>query len=187
MSEFTSLADHFLIAMPALQDPFFGESLVYLFEHNQDGSMGLVINQPTELSLADVLEQLRSEQQAPQHTSNTPVYAGGPVQTERGFVMHPPGHEYQSTVNLGALSITNSQDILDAIAAGQGPEQYLVALGYAGWGAGQLEDELKNNTWLSCPAEHGIIFDTPPEERRAAAAASLGIQLSQLSHLAGHA
>ncbi len=186
MTELTSLADHFLIAMPALQDPFFGQSLVYLFEHNPEGAMGLVINHPTELSLADVLNQLHPEQEPAAHTADIVVYAGGPVQTERGFVMHPPGQHYQSTVDLDALSITNSQDILDAIAAGTGPEQFLIALGYAGWGAGQLEEELKSNTWLSCPASHAIIFDTPAEERRAAAASSLGIQLSQLSHLAGH-
>ncbi len=186
MTEFNSLADHFLIAMPALQDPFFGQSLVYLFEHNSEGAMGLVVNQPTELSLADVLNQLQPEQEPPAHTADISIHSGGPVQTERGFVMHPPGTSYQSTVDLGALSITNSQDILAAIADGKGPEQFLIALGYAGWGAGQLEDELKGNTWLSCPASHAIIFDTPVEERRAAAAASLGIQLSQLSHLAGH-
>ncbi len=186
MSDFTSLADHFLIAMPTLQDPFFGQSLVYLFEHNPEGAMGLVINQPVELSLADVLSQLRPEQEPPAHTSDIPIYAGGPVQTERGFVMHPPGSSYQSTVDLGALSITNSKDILTAIAQSKGPEQFLIALGYAGWGAGQLEEELKSNTWLSCPASHTIIFSTPPEERRSAAARSLGIQLSRLSHLAGH-
>lgn len=186
MTEFNSLADHFLIAMPALQDPFFGQSLVYLFEHNSEGAMGLVVNQPTELSLADVLNQLQPEQEPPTHTADISIHSGGPVQTERGFVMHPPGTSYQSTVDLGALSITNSQDILAAIADGKGPEQFLIALGYAGWGAGQLEEELKGNTWLSCPASHAIIFDTPVEERRAAAAASLGIQLSQLSHLAGH-
>lgn len=187
MTHFTSLADHFLIAMPALQDPFFGQSLVYLFEHTPEGAMGLVVNQPTELSLTDVLAQLHPETEPAGHTGDIPVYAGGPVQTERGFVMHPPGQRYQSTVDLGALSITNSQDILDAIATGNGPGQYLIALGYAGWGAGQLEDELRNNTWLSCPASHTIIFDTPATDRRSAAAASLGIQLSQLSHLAGNA
>lgn len=186
MTDFTSLADHFLIAMPALQDPFFGQSLVYLFEHTPEGAMGLVINQPTELSLADVLVQLQTDEEPATHTADIAVYAGGPVQTERGFVMHPPGHPYQSTVDLGALSITNSQDILHAIAEQQGPEHYLIALGYAGWGAGQLEEELRDNTWLSCPASHAIIFDTPAAERREAAAASLGIQLSQLSHMAGH-
>lgn len=187
MTDFTSLADHFLIAMPALQDPFFGQSLVYLFEHTPEGAMGLVINRPTELNLADVMNQLRPEWESPAGCRQIPVYAGGPVHTGRGFVMHPPGPHYQSTVSLGALSITNSQDILTSIATGQGPARYLIALGYAGWGAGQLEDELRSNTWLSCPASHAVIFDTPAAERRAAAAASLGIQLSQLSHLAGNA
>lgn len=186
MTDLTSLTDHFLIAMPALQDPFFGQSLVYLFEHGPDGSMGLVVNRPTELSLADVLAQLNPDSEPPAHTEHIAIYSGGPVQTERGFVMHPPGPQYQSTVDLGALSITNSQDILTEIAAGNGPEQYLIALGYAGWGAGQLEDELRSNTWLSCPATHAIIFNTPTEKRREAAANSLGIQLAQLSHMAGH-
>lgn len=186
MSDFTSLADHFLIAMPALQDRFFGQSLVYLFEHTQDGAMGLIVNQPTELTLADVLTQLQPDTEPPARTRSVPVYTGGPVQTDRGFVIHPPTQQYQSTTNLGALSITNSQDILHAIAGNGGPQQYLIALGYAGWGGGQLEDELKNNTWLSCPASHAILFDTPASDRRAAATASLGIQLSQLSHLAGH-
>ena len=186
MTDFTSLADQFLIAMPALQDPFFGQSLVYLLGHAPEGAMGLIVNRPTELSLADVLAQLKPEQQPAEHTNAIAVYAGGPVQTERGFVMHPPKRNYQSTVNLRALCITKSQDILGAISAHEGPQHYLITLGYAGWGAGQLEDELKNNTWLSCPASHDILFAVPAEERRAAAAASLGIQLSQLSHLAGH-
>lgn len=186
MSNFTSLADHFLIAMPSLQDPFFGQSLVYLFEHTPEGSMGLVVNQPTELTLTDVLSQLHPDSEPAARTAQIAIYAGGPVQTERGFVMHPPGQHFQSTVDLGALSITNSQDILSAIADGKGPEQYLIALGYAGWGAGQLEHELKNNTWLNCPASHSIIFETPAAERREAAANSLGIQLAQLSHMAGH-
>lgn len=187
MTHFTSLADHFLIAMPGLNDPFFGQALVYLFEHTQDGAMGLVVNQPTELHLSDVMQQLEPDAALALTTRNVPVYAGGPVQTERGFVIHNNHRQYQSTHNLGSLSMTNSRDILGEIANGQGPDSYLIALGYSGWGAGQLEDELKNNTWLSCPARHDIMFSVEAGQRRNAAASLLGIDLSRVSSTAGHA
>lgn len=187
MTESTLLTDHFLIAMPSLDDPYFGQSLVYLFEHTAEGAMGLVINQPTGLNLADILTQLMHEGVPSAAAQGIPVYAGGPVQTEHGFVLHPQGMQFKNTAKVGALSITNSQDILSHIADGSGPTDCLIALGYAGWGAGQLEQELRSNTWLSCPADHSIIFNTPADQRREAAAATLGIQLSQLSHLAGHA
>ncbi len=187
MTDFTSLADHFLIAMPGLNDPFFGQALVYLFEHTPDGAMGLIVNQPTELHLSDVMQQLEPEQEPAAFTRNIPVYAGGPVQTERGFVIHADQRPYQSTHTLGALSMTNSRDILADISRGQGPDSYLIALGYSGWGAGQLEDELKNNTWLSCPARHDIMFSIESGQRRTAAASLLGIDLSRLSSTAGHA
>lgn len=187
MNDFVSLTDHFLIAMPGLDDPFFGQSLVYLFEHSPEGAMGLVINQPTELHLSDVLDQLQPDKPPAAATHAVPVFAGGPVQVERGFVLHPAGHQYQSTHSMGQLSMTNSRDILDDIATGQGPGRYLIALGYSGWGAGQLEDELGRNSWLSCPAQHPIMFDTEPPQRREAAARLLGIDLSRLSSQAGHA
>ncbi len=187
MSDHSYLSDHFLIAMPSLANSFFGESLIYLFEHSAEGAMGIVINQVSGLSLAEVLEQLHPEQLAAAHTRDIPIYTGGPVQMEHGFVLHPNGHNYQQTATIGAFSLTTSRDILSSIAEGTGPEKYLIALGYSGWGAGQLEGELKDNVWLSCPAQPSIIFDTPADEKRAAAAVTLGIQLSQLSHHAGNA
>lgn len=187
MPDFVSLADHFLIAMPGMDDPFFGQSLVYLFEHTPEGAMGLVVNQPTELHLNDVMAQLEPDKTPAAATHAVPVFAGGPVQIERGFVIHPSSHQYQSTHSLGELSMTNSRDILSDIAQGRGPNRYLIALGYSGWGAGQLEDELKHNSWLSCPAQHPVMFDTSAAERRAAAARLLGIDLSRLSSQAGHA
>lgn len=187
MSNTSYLSNHFLIAMPSLTDSFFGESLVYLFEHNSEGAMGMVINQSTDLSLADILAQLRPDAEAPAHTLDIPVYRGGPVQMEHGFVLHPNTHAYQHTTSIGNLSLTTSRDILFAIADGSGPAEHLITLGYSGWGASQLEDELKENAWLSCPADQSIIFATPAGERRTAAAASLGIQLNQLSHHAGNA
>lgn len=187
MSEHNYLAGHFLIAMPSLADSFFGDSLVYLVEHNADGAMGIVINQTMDLNLADVLQQLYPDTPAAEHAAQVPIYTGGPVQMEHGFVLHSTGHDYQQTATIGEFNLTTSKDILSAIGDKQGPEQYLIALGYSGWGAGQLEDELKENVWLSCPAQHAIIFTTPAEQKRAAAAATLGIQLSQLSHHAGNA
>ncbi|MCK9238027.1 MAG: YqgE/AlgH family protein [Thiopseudomonas sp.] len=187
MSDHSYLSDHFLIAMPSLADSFFGESLIYLFEHSAEGAMGIVINQTSGLNLAEVLEQLNPEQLAATHTQEIPIYTGGPVQMEHGFVLHSIGHSYQQTATIGAFSLTTSKDILSTIADGTGPKQYLIALGYSGWGAGQLEDELRDNVWLSCPAQSSIIFDIPADAKRAAAAATLGVQLSQLSHHAGNA
>ncbi len=187
MSDHSYLSDHFLIAMPSLADSFFGESLIYLFEHSAEGAMGIVINQASGLSLAEVLEQLHPEQLAAAHTRDIPIYTGGPVQMEHGFVLHPNGHNYQQTATIGAFSLTTSRDILSSIAEGTGPEKYLIALGYSGWGAGQLEGELKDNAWLSCPADLAIIFDTPIAQRRSAAAALLGVDLERLSHQVGHA
>lgn len=182
-----SLKHHFLIAMPHMADPRFAQALIYLVEHNQDGAMGLVINRPSGLNLADIMEQLRPDSPTVPPFQAVLVYAGGPVQTDRGFVLHPADHHFQATLALGELGMTTSQDVLFAIADGQGPARHLIALGYAGWGAGQLEAELAQNAWLSCPALPQILFDLPPDQRLDAAAASLGIQLSQLSSQVGHA
>ncbi len=181
------LKHHLLIAMPHLDDPNFAHRLVYLVEHGPDGAMGLVVNHPGGLCLADILEQIRPEPAPPARCQQIPVYTGGPVQTERGFVLHPPGGHYQATLGLGELDLTSSQDILFAIADGQGPDRYLIALGYAGWEAGQLEREVAANTWLTCPAREDLLFELPAEQRLAAAAASLGINLGLLSSQAGHA
>ncbi|BAN46070.1 YqgE/AlgH family protein [Metapseudomonas resinovorans] len=181
------LKHHFLIAMPHMADPNFAQTVTYLVEHNEQGAMGLVINRPNGLSLSDVLEQLRPDYMPPARCQGLPIYAGGPVQTDRGFVLHPAGHSFQATLELGDLALSTSQDVLFAIADGSGPQQSLVALGYAGWDAGQLETELSDNAWLTCPADLSILFDTPTEQRLSAAAARLGVNLSLLTAQAGHA
>lgn len=181
------LKHHFLIAMPHMSDPSFAQTVTYLVEHNAEGAMGLVINRPSGLSLADVIEQLNPELEASDACQALPIFSGGPVQTERGFVLHPSGQQYQATLELGPLGLSTSQDVLFAIAQGQGPSQHLIALGYAGWDAGQLEAELAANAWLTCPADPHILFDLPAEQRLAAAAASLGVNLSLLSNQVGHA
>ena len=181
------LKHHFLIAMPHMRDENFAQTLTYLVEHNAEGAMGLVINRPSGLSLADVIEQLDPELQALSACQDLPIFSGGPVQTERGFVLHPSGPQFQATLELGPLGLSTSQDVLFAIAQGHGPSQHLIALGYAGWEAGQLEAELAANAWLTCPADPHILFDMPAEQRLTAAAASLGVNLSLLSTQAGHA
>lgn len=181
------LKNHFLIAMPHMADPNFAQTVTFLVEHNEQGAMGLVINRPNGLNLADVLEQLRPETLPPALCQSLPIFNGGPVQTDRGFVLHPAGPQFQATLELGELALSTSQDVLFAIADGHGPDQHLIALGYAGWEAGQLEDELINNVWLTCPADPRIIFETPHDQRLAAAAARLGINLSLLTSQAGHA
>ncbi len=187
MSSSTLLTDHFLIAMPNLQDSFFGQSLIYIFDHNEQGSMGLVIKKTSGLNLTNILQQLKPEHPVTTQCAAIDIYTGGPVQMEHGFVLHSNDKSYQQTANVGQLNLTTSRDILFAIADEDGPAQHLIALGYAGWGAGQLEEEIRQNTWLTCPAEHRIIFKHPAEQRREAAAATLGIQLSQLSSSAGNA
>ena len=181
------LKHHFLIAMPHMADPNFAQTVTYLVEHNEQGAMGLVINRPNGLNLADVLEQLRPDEPPPALCQSLPIFAGGPVQTDRGFVLHPSGHSFQATLELGELALSTSQDALFAIADGNGPSKHLITLGYAGWEAGQLETELADNAWLTCPADSAILFDTPFDQRLSAAAARLGINLSLLTAQAGHA
>ncbi len=181
------LKHHFLIAMPHMADPQFAQTLIYLVDHNEQGAMGLVINRPNGLNLADVLEQLRPDSTPPAICQQLPIFAGGPVQTDRGFVLHPAGLQFQATLELGELGLSTSQDVLFAIADGQGPDKYLIALGYAGWEAGQLEAELADNAWLTCAADEAILFELPADQRLNAAAARLGVDLSLLTSQAGHA
>ncbi len=183
----TYLKHHFLIAMPHMVDPRFAQTLIYLVEHNQDGAMGLVVNRPNGLSLADILEQLRADEPPTTLSQSLPIFSGGPVQVDRGFVLHPADARFQATLALGSLGMTTSQDVLFAIADGQGPQRHLIALGYAGWEPGQLDAELVENAWLSCPAQPEILFDLPHDQRLEAAAASLGVDLSRLSSQVGHA
>ena len=181
------LKHHFLIAMPHMADPNFAQTVTYLVEHNEQGAMGLVINRPNGLNLADVLEQLRPDEPPPALCQSLPIFAGGPVQTDRGFVLHPAGHSFQATLELGELALSTSQDALFAIADGTGPDKHLITLGYAGWEAGQLEEELSQNAWLTVAARPEILFTMPPEDRLPAAMQKLGISFSQLSDVAGHA
>lgn len=181
------LTNHFLIAMPNLADPNFFHTVTYLCEHNAEGAMGLVINRPIGLQFEDLLAQLELETADPQ-IAQLPIYQGGPVQTERGFVLHNNEGQWSSSIQVSdKIVMTVSQDIIEAIALGEGPRDYLIALGYAGWGDGQIEEELAGNTWLNGPAEAGIIFDLPVEQRWSAAAAHLGVELSRLSTDVGHA
>ncbi|HSX90483.1 MAG TPA: YqgE/AlgH family protein [Pseudomonas sp.] len=181
------LSHHFLIAMPHMADPHFAQTVTYLIEHNAQGAMGLVINRPNGLNLADVLEQLRPDEPPPAACQKLQIFSGGPVQTDRGFVLHPAGPQFLATLDLGELGLSTSQDVLFAIADGTGPEKYLITLGYAGWEAGQLEAELADNAWLTCPADQRILFELPFEQRLEAAAAHLGVNLSLLTSQAGHA
>lgn len=179
-----NLQNHFLIAMPQLVDPNFSGTLTYLCEHNEHGAMGIVVNRPTDLSLKDILEQLDISLEASDQT----LYAGGPVQLERGFVLHTDTREWQSTLAItDQIRLTTSKDILAAIAAGEGPEHFLIALGYAGWGAGQLEQEIAENAWLTCRANENVLFETPNSEKLHQAMAILGIDSNQLNGQIGHA
>ena len=183
----TYLTNNFLIAMPALQDPNFFQTVTYICAHNEEGAMGVVINRPMDVGLGNVLEQMDIEC-AHQNISDIPIFDGGPVQRERGFVLHRPLSDWDALLTIDdEVGIATSRDILCAIARDEGPKDVLIALGYAGWGAGQLEQEISENAWLSVPADMGILFDTPAEEKWHAAAAHLGVDLSRLSHVAGHA
>jgi putative transcriptional regulator len=183
----TSLTNHFLIAMPGLQDPNFARTVTYVCEHTEQGAMGIIINRPTEVTLGELLAQLDIDTQLAAVRA-APVYQGGPVQTDRGFVLHSAGPSFDSTLNINAqISVTTSRDVLEAIAGGEGPRLSLVALGYAGWGSGQLERELSANAWLSGPADNDIIFRLDAESRWLAAAKLLGVDMNLLSGEAGHA
>lgn len=186
MLEPSYLSHQFLIAMPALADPNFARTVTYLCEHGPQGALGLIVNRPLDLTTADLLENLGIE--APPGTGALPVYFGGPVHPEQGFVLHRPLGRWQSTLATGdGLAITTSRDILEAMARGQGPAEALIALGYAGWGSGQLEQELATNAWLSLPATVVELFDVPLEQRAQAAASRLGINLDLLSSSFGNA
>ena len=182
-----SLKNQFLIAMPQLEDPNFEHSITYIIEHNEEGAMGLTLNRPVNISYDDVLEDLGIECEI-LISQRHQVVAGGPVQTEAGFILHPALEApFTSTLQLSTdLWLTTSRDILEAIADGKGPDQSLMALGYAGWTAGQLEEELAQNSWLTVPASAEIIFDVPFNERWKSAARSLGVDIQLLSGEAGH-
>ena len=182
-----NLTNQFLIAMPALADPNFHRTVTYVCAHSEEGAMGIVINRPTDLKLADVLGQM-SIPFTDNAVSGMAVLQGGPVCRERGFVLHQPAGEWDSTLKVSEeIGIATSRDILSEIAEGRGPEQSLIALGYAGWGAGQLEQEVLDNAWLSGPISRKVLFDLPFEERWASAARLLGVDPERLSGQVGHA
>jgi len=187
MTEPTYLTHQFLIAMPALADPNFFQTVIYISEHNANGALGLVINRPLDLTLTQLLDHLHITTQHLE-LSETPIHYGGPVQPEQGFVLHRPVGHWGATLRINdQIGITTSRDILQAVADGQGPDDLLITLGYAGWGPGQLEQELAENAWLSSPVDADILFHTPSDRRWLAAAALLGIDLNLLSSDAGHA
>lgn len=187
MSQTDTLKNQLLIAMPSLEDPNFSRTVTYICEHSEQGAMGIVLNRPTELSLADVLKHMEIEGDLGE-AGEQKVYLGGPVEEERGFVLHTHTEPWASTLAINEdISVTTSRDILEAMACGKGPSHALVALGYAGWGAGQLERELQDNAWLSGPADQSILFDLPPDQRWEAAARLLGVDVNLLSSEAGHA
>ena len=181
------LTNQFLIAMPSLQDPNFHRTVTYLCAHNDEGAMGIVINRPLDLKLAEVLDHMSIEVENDMVNDMT-VLQGGPVQRERGFVIHEPAGEWDAVLAVGdEIAVATSRDILTAVAQGGGPQRAVVALGYAGWGAGQLEREVQQNAWLSGPADSSIIFDLPYDQRYESAARLLGVDLGKLSGEAGHA
>lgn len=187
MAETGYLTNQFLIAMPGLLDPNFFHSVTYICEHNQNGAMGIVINQPVELTIGELMEQM-GEPIANTDIVESTVFRGGPVDIERGFVLHRPVGNWQSTMPVtNEIGVTTSNDIITAMANKEGPDDFLIALGYAGWGAGQLEAEIRDNSWLNCPGDPKILFETAVPQRWEAAAALIGIDIHQITGDAGHA
>lgn len=185
-SEFDSLKDHFLISMPSLEKSIFNHTVTYICDHTEDGAMGIIINQPMPLTLGEVFEQL-SLSTSPE-IKNIQVLAGGPVNTQQGLVLHRDQGHWESTMHITSeICLTASKDIVEAMAQNTAPTSAQLALGYAGWSEGQLEQELQDNCWLTMPADSSILFDTPSAERWAAAAKQLGVDLDLISPEAGHA
>lgn len=196
MPEF--LTKQFLIAMPSMEDPNFSRSVTVICDHSEEGAMGITINQPTTMFVDEILssynadpnQSAKKEPPTSIDISNPEelVYAGGPVQIDRGFILHDSEQHWDSTHSIdGDLKLTTSEDILIDIAQGKGPENSLIALGYAGWSAGQLEEELANNAWLTVPYDADIVFNLPIEKRWQAAASKIGVDLHLISNQTGHA
>jgi len=182
-----NLTHHFLIAMPSMADPNFSRTLTYVCEHNADGALGVVVNRPMEMTLSALFERLSINMKL-NTMGKAPVYFGGPVQTDHGFVLHKFRGTWQSTMAIkDEVGLTTSKDILEAVGQGEGPAKFLVALGYSGWSAGQLEHEIKQNAWLTVEASDAIIFDLPVEAKLPAAMGLLGVDFAKLSDEAGHA
>lgn len=185
-----NLANHFLIAMPSMEDPVFGGAVVYVCEHNENGVLGVVINKPTDMTMEVLFDRidLKLNAGAGAPIVNEPIMFGGPVQDDRGFVLHTPGARYSSSLTVtDEVAFTTSIDVLEAVANGAGPQRLLVSIGYSGWSPGQLEDEIGRNGWLTVGANANILFDLPIEERYLAAMRLLGIDPLMLTSEAGHA
>ena len=182
-----NLTNHFLIAMPSMADPHFSRTLTYICEHNAQGALGIVVNRPIDLTLSGLFERINLSLMS-EEVGRAAVYFGGPVQTDRGFVLHQPVGAWNATLAVqDRVGLTTSKDILEAVGKGEGPPKLLVTLGYSGWGAGQLEGEIKQNAWLTVEAQDAILFDLPAEERLPAAMGILGVDYSLLSGNVGHA
>jgi len=180
------LNNQFIIAMPTLDDNNFSHTVTYLCQHNSDGALGIVINRSTGMKLSEIFKQMEI-QVVSEAAREAFVFAGGPVQQDRGFVLHTSGGDWNATMEVSeTISLTTSRDVLEAIAVGEGPAQYLVALGYAGWGEGQLEKEMLDNAWLNTPCADNILFETPINQRWNTAASHIGIDINKLTTMAGH-
>lgn len=186
-SHIQDLSNHFLVAMPGLADPNFSNAVIYICEHNLDGAMGLIINHPLDIPLSQIFDQFEISYSAKRGEQS--LLSGGPVQVDRGFVLHRPGtSQWESTLPVSKdICLTASNDIIYDIAKERGPNDLIITLGYAGWGASQLEEELASNAWLTVPGDADIIFNVPFHERATAATAKIGIDLKQLSPHVGHA
>lgn len=187
-AHFTPLQNHFLIAMPVMQEQHFAHAVIYLCVHNEEGAMGIVINRPMlDLNMGEIMQQMNIPLQI-DSLRQAPVLLGGPVQPERGFLVHTPASRWQSTLSVtDDIAVTSSQDILQALANGEGPQSFLMALGFAGWSEGQLEQEIANNAWLTVPADPKILFESPFEDRWDLAGGLLGFNMDDLSDEVGHA
>lgn len=194
-TEHNYLKNQLLIAMPGLNDPYFKQSVTLICQHSEEGCFGLTINKPIEISIDEVFKQLNIDSEKEASTKiisknsnlSMPALRGGPVQIEQGFIIHDSSHKWVNTIPIDeGLSVTASQDILVDIAVGNGPENYLLTLGCSSWQAGQIEDEILNNSWLNCPADKNIIFNMPFENRWQGAADTMGVNLSAMSGISGH-
>lgn len=189
----TSLANQFLVAMPSLDESYFGRTLIYLCEHDDEGAMGIVLNKPTDLSIGQVLTEMNlveedDESDDKKLLDDKNVLSGGPVQTDRGFILHNDNKRWSSSLNLtDQITVTTSKDILENLTSTEKPERFVMALGYAGWSPGQLEQELADNTWLTIDADPDLIFNTPIAKSWEAALQKIGISAEQLTSFSGHA
>jgi putative transcriptional regulator len=187
MTAVIHLTDHFLIAMPAMEDPFFARSLVYIAEHNDQGALGVIVNRPIDMTLSTLFQRIELPLVSGD-MDKLPVFFGGPVQTDRGFVLHRPLGKWQSTLAINAeIGLTTSRDVLESAGQAGYPSDMVVTLGYSGWGSGQLEHEISQNAWLTVPADPRILFDLPYEERLSSALELLGVDFAHLAGQAGHA